>query len=278
MRALAIAMAMMIGGAATVANAADITPPMVTKAPPALAPIPTWTGFYIGANLGGGWSRVDYTGVSDGTSAGVPFAEETIGSPTGGTARRNLSGFLGGGQFGFNYEFAPRWVAGLEADIDGANINGSNVNCTFLAGVMRGCSQASSKTDALGTVRARLGYAFDNVLLYGTGGFAWSHGTSASTPFCFGAGCPGVSAATIIGGGVSTSGTATGWTAGGGAEWRFLPNWTVRLEYLHYQFDGVGTTGSGSETIGGTPVLFTFRTTSNTSIDAVRVGVSYLFH
>src|ERR1019366_10544314 len=94
-------------------------------------------------------------------------------------------------QFGFNYEFPPHWVAGLEADVDAADITGSNTNCSFLAGALRSCSHADSKTDALGTIRGRLGYAFDNVLLYGTGGFAWDHGTGTSVPFCSGPACPG---------------------------------------------------------------------------------------
>lgn len=263
--------------AVTFANAADMVSPRVTKAPP-VAPISSWTGFYFGANLGGGWAHDSYSGVTDGTSNGVPFAEQTIGSASGGAGSRDLSGVLGGGQIGFNYEFAPRWVGGVEADIDAANITGSNIDCSFSAGVVQGCSNANSKSDTLGTVRGRLGYAIDNVLLYGTGGFAWSHGSGTSAPLCFGAGCPGTSAAAIVASPVSFSGTSSGWAAGAGAEWRFLPNWSFRVEYLHLQFDGVATTGAGTETIGATPVAYTFRTTTNTGMDVIRVGLNWLFH
>ncbi len=271
------AVALIALGLSTPVSAADLAARPYTKAPP-IAPIATWTGFYVGGNLGWGWARTDYTGTSDGTSAGVPFAQNTIGSITGGTARRDLDGFLGGGQFGFNYEFAPRWVAGLEIDASAADMRGSNTDCSFLAGALRGCSHVDAKIDGFGTIRGRFGYTFDNVLLYGTGGFAWAHSKAASTPFCFGAGCPGVSAALVVANTVTTSATIYGWTAGAGGEWRFLPNWSLRAEYLHLQFDNIGTNGGGTETIGATPVIYTFHTSSNTGVDLVRVGVNYLFH
>ncbi len=260
------------------AAAADLGAHPYTKAPPRVAPFNTWTGFYVGVHLGGGWEHIDYSGTSNGTSGGAPFATTTIGSASGGTASRDLSGILGGGQFGFNYEFVPHWVIGVEADVSAADLHGSNTNCSFSSGVLTGCSHAESTVDALGTIRGRIGYAFDNVLLYGTGGFGWDHSKGTSQPFCSGAGCPGVSAFPVVAGVVSTSQTAYGWVAGAGAEWRLLPNWSARLEYLHMQFDNVATTGSGTETIGATPVVYTFATSANAGIDVVRVGVSYLFH
>lgn len=261
----------------TPVSAADLAARPYTKAPP-IAPIATWSGFYVGGNLGWGWARTDYTATSDGTSGGVPFAVTTAGSITGAPPRRDSNGFLGGGQFGFNYEFAPQWVAGLEVDADASDIAGSNISCSFVAGVKTGCSNSDSKIDSFGTLRGRFGYAIDNVLLYGTGGFAWAHSKSNSTPFCSGAGCPGVSAFPVVANTVTTSGTFYGWTAGAGAEWRFLPNWSLRGEYLHLQFDHIGTTGSGTETIGGTPVVYTFHASSNIGVDVVRVGVNYMFH
>jgi outer membrane immunogenic protein len=139
------------------------------------------------------------------------------------------------------------------------------------------CAHADQKIDGFGTVRGRLGYAFDNVLLYGTGGYAWAHSKGTSAAFCFGVTCPATSLATVVASPLSTSQMINGWAAGAGAEWRFLPNWTFRAEYLHLGFDGVSTIGSGTETIGGTPVVFTFHSTSNIGIDIVRVGVNYNF-
>jgi outer membrane immunogenic protein len=259
------------------ASAADLAARPYVKAPPPPEPIYTWTGFYIGANVGWGWARNRYTGATDGTSGGVPFLEQTIQSVTGGTAQRDLNGILGGGQFGFNYEFVPHWVVGLEADADAADLTGSNTHCTFSVGVLRGCSHVDAKIDDFGTLRGRFGYAFDKVLLYGTGGFAWGHSKSTSQPFCNGPACPAVSAFPVVASPLSSSASFVGWAAGAGAEWRFLPNWSVRAEYLHLQFDNVGVDGGGSETIGGTPVVFTYHTSSNIGINVVRVGVNYNF-
>jgi outer membrane immunogenic protein len=221
------------------ATAADLAARPYVKAPPPPAPIYTWTGFYIGANLGGGWALNDYSGFSTGTSGGVPFPPTPFGSvSTGGIETRNLSGVLGGGQLGFNYEFAPHWVTGLEVDADAADINGSDINCSFTNGVRGTCAHADQKIDGFGTVRGRLGYAFDNVLLYGTGGYAWAHSKGTSAAFCFGVTCPATSLATVVASPLSTSQMINGWAAGAGAEWRFLPNWTFRAEYLHLGFDG----------------------------------------
>ncbi len=127
-------------------------------------------------------------------------------------------------------------------------------------------------------MRGRLGYAFNNLLLYGTGGWAWEHATNTIQFTCLGPGCPGTS------GTPPTSPVPTsvdvnpnGWAAGGGVEWAFLPNWTLRAEYLHLQFDGV--TEDRSKSSSFVPLLFvTSHMSSNVGIDVVRVGVNYLFN
>jgi outer membrane immunogenic protein len=149
----------------------------VYKAPPA-APLFNWTGFYLGGHVGYGW----------GDAGGV-----------------DTDGWFGGGQIGVNYQFAPNWVWGVEADISGSGIDG-------------GSSAASRfKTDMFGTVRARLGYTVDRVMFYGTGGLAWAD-----------------SKATLVG--VSDSQTNLGWALGAGIEYAFAPNWTAKIEYIHADY------------------------------------------
>jgi outer membrane immunogenic protein len=259
------------------AIAADMAVKMPVKAPPPPpAPVYNWTGFYIGGNFGGGWGHTNANAITNGTLAGSPFPEEFASSSI------SASGILGGGQLGFNYEFVPHWVAGVEADIDWAHITGSGSTCEFAAGLVTSCSNAASKIDDFGTVRGRLGYAFGNVLLYGTGGFAWANHSNTITLTCQGPLCPGTTLpfATSTS---SDSSTPEGWTAGGGVEWLFLPNWTIRAEYLHLQFNSDSQNFSFTGTITVAPLtVFPLIANSNaslrTGVDIVRVGVNYLFH
>lgn len=122
------------------AAAADLAPAPVTKAPVAIpTPVFSWTGFYIGANAGYGWSS---------------------GQDGLGLYGVDPKGWFGGGQVGYNYQFGNNVVAGLEADLQGGDISA-------------GPAGLNSSLDLFGTVRGRLGYAFGRVLPYVTGGFAW---------------------------------------------------------------------------------------------------------
>jgi outer membrane immunogenic protein len=274
MRALLIAAAgMLVMSAVTAATAADFTPPRVTKERPIQPPPPVpafnWTGFYIGGNLGYGWSHRDFTNTLTGTLGGIQRSVSNAGSDNG-------QGWLGGGQIGFNYQFLGNWVAGIEADIDAAHIISSTSDC-FTGFGTAVCGTRDTDIKDFGTVRGRLGYAFNNVLLYGTGGWAWGQGANTIQFTCLGPGCPGTSAlppTTPAPGSVDIN--PNGWAAGGGVEWAFLPNWTLRAEYLHLQFDGVTEDRSKSGSIPG--VFVTSHVSSNTGIDVVRVGVNYLFN
>jgi outer membrane immunogenic protein len=255
------------------ANAADMgPPPMVTKAPPpVVVPLYNWTGFYIGANGGGGWGHDSLSGT-----------QATVFGPTAFTGSSNSSGGLAGGQIGVNYQFPTRIVIGIEADGDWANIKASGSGCsTFTGGVFTGftagCASNSVTLNDFGTVRGRVGYAWNNVLLYGTGGWAWGNSSGTSGVTCLGGFCPG---ATIpfTGGGATFSNFLSGWTAGGGIEVGFLPNWTVRVEYLHLEFDGINTTYSSTATTALGTSTTTTSVSSNHGIEVVRAGVNYLFN
>lgn len=187
------------------ASAADL--PM--KAPPmrVVQPIPfTWTGFYVGASAGFISNNSTGDDGGDGTGDGM------INSA--GTYHIGDVGGIFGGNVGYNYQFAPNWVLGIEADISGSTLNGNGFSDIF-------GSEVTSKLSALGTVRGRIGYAFDRMLVYATGGFAYgkvhNRASYQQDPFYT----------------VDEDTWKTGWTVGGGLEYAFTNNWTVRAEGLY---------------------------------------------
>jgi outer membrane immunogenic protein len=132
------------------AGAADL-PMRPAPAPIAVAPLFTWTGFYVGVNAGYGWSSNSNNNTVINPATGVFL------SGGGG----NNGGFVGGGQIGYNYQIGS-FVIGAETDIQYADVNHDR---TF--------GGSSSHNGYFGTVRARAGYAFDRTLIYATGGFAY---------------------------------------------------------------------------------------------------------
>jgi outer membrane immunogenic protein len=232
----------------------------------------SWTGVYIGANGGGGRANDTFSG-----------GQATLLGPSSSSGSANLTGGLAGGQLGLNYEFPEHAVLGFEADIDWARLTGSSNGCAtftggFFGGLPAGCGTTNFALNGFETVRARVGYAWnDVVLLYGTGGWAWTNSSVKANPSCFGPACP---AATIpfSGGTASVSNTSSGWTAGAGVEWGFSQNWTARVEYLHLEIENApaGYTTSFSTSIG--PIPATGNITSTRGVDLLRVGVNYLFN
>jgi outer membrane immunogenic protein len=244
-------------------------------------PLFTWTGFYVGLNAGGYWTNSNHN-----NDFGFGF--------NGGNGN---SGFIGGGQIGYNYQFTPGagFVIGAEADIDWAsNNNRSNNGFAFGIPVTPGTtvfagSGHSSSDNYIGTVRARAGYAFDRFLVYATGGLAYgqigrnsNNGAFAVTQAGFVNPFTGtlVGATTVTPLGFGTgSGNNTGWTVGGGVEWAVWNNWSVKAEYLYYNL------GSGRNNNNGfiTPVAFGaapfIGATGHHNQDGniFRVGVNYRF-
>ncbi|HXW40048.1 MAG TPA: outer membrane beta-barrel protein [Xanthobacteraceae bacterium] len=253
---------------------------MALKAPPAPA-VYNWQGFYGGGNIGYGWDP------ATATFNPTAFANAVLGPlggpyvVTGSSGPVNLSvnpqGVLGGGQVGYNWQSGAT-VYGIEADFDGANINGSTSAPFFVNGTeggdiadFAGNVGLAQKVDYFGTVRGRLGWANDNLLLYGTGGFAYGHVTTSLNTFGITAPPGEFSAAQLAALQVSasTSSLRPGFAVGGGIEWALARNWSIRAEYLFVDL----ASATGTLTIpGGSASL------SYVPIQVVRFGFNYLFH
>jgi len=176
---------------------------------PAAIAINNWTGFYLGAM--GGYAQENSSGIG------------------------TLSGGFAGGTAGYNWQMG-NLVLGIEADAAWAD-----VGATFFP--------FEARIRDMGTVRGRLGYAFDSVLLYGTGGYAWAE-NRLSVP------------------GLSDSKFLSGWTLGAGVEVMFAPKWSVKAEYLYRSFEG--QTYFSNIVPGGLP-------TGTINLNSVQVGVNYHF-
>jgi len=210
---------------ASVASAADLP---LRAAPPApviaAAPVFTWTGFYVGANAGYHFSGDNDFDRTAATGFGAGVLANTI--PLGFESDRD--GFIGGVQAGYNFQFGSV-VFGVEADIQYTDVESDTTIFSNPGGLFfPSTSTATSELDYLGTVRARLGFAFDRALVYATGGLAYGDVTNAVavtfTPV-------GAAPFTYAG---SESDVEFGWTIGAGVEYAFTNNLTFKAEYLYY--------------------------------------------
>jgi outer membrane immunogenic protein len=247
------------------AFAADLPARTYTKAPSIVEVAYNWTGFYAGVNAGYGWGNTN-TDISFLPSA-VAFGEAPF------TINSSRSGFIGGIQAGYNYQFG-QWVLGIEADISGASITGSGGNNALLmfpSGAINpgAFSTVSQKMDWFGTVRPRLGVTpIDRVLVYATGGLAYGH-VSYSTLTQFPATPPIQYQGT-------DSTTRVGWTVGGGLEWALMGNWSVKAEYLYYNL-GTDTIIAPSQFPALTALGFVVHNTFETKGSIARAGLNYKF-
>jgi outer membrane immunogenic protein len=219
----------------TGAFAADIpsrAPPPVYVPP---APIFTWTGVYVGGQIGYGWGQ-------NNTSFGDNFGDYASLSYTS-------SGVIGGAHIGYNLQLS-QFVIGLEGDVDGTSI-GKNysgslpygtslVGSGFLDAPLGGNINVNVHHNIEGSIRGRIGYAWDRVLLYATGGVAFGgFSGNVSGNFPGGVYLPNTDFATAFGpfgGSASASQTRVGWTVGGGIEYAVTNNWSVRAEYRYTAF------------------------------------------
>jgi outer membrane immunogenic protein len=301
-------------------------PPVLSPPPP---PPPMWTGFYAGLNAGYGFgtnSNTQSVGVGSAPFTGFgptfegrwgAFTSLGAGLATSGVGSTNQNGFIGGGQVGYNYQWGANFVIGLEADIQGAGIRGAshtvgvgsdsaisdaNVNNPELRinSTAMGETTVHAGVDWMGTVRGRLGYLFTpTMLVYATGGLTYggvyanvnNYAVANSAWQAYDNGWydfPKAVTHTFVGGG-SKSSTLVGWNVGGGLEWMFMPNWSLKAEAIYWNmgnltaptaaFAAAPTSRSGCEnyldcaagsTIGATRV--------NYQGVIARAGVNYHFN
>ncbi len=258
--------AVAVVGLGSVASAADMpmkAAPMVSR-----GAAYNWAGWYLGGNIGYGWGGNTNPALSFTDPTGFGLAPLYA---AGGNVTPNLSpkGGLGGGQIGYNWNLAPQWVVGFVADLQASNVSASGSNTVAPPPFLTSIQSASIKTDWFGTVRGKVGYAMDNWLLYGTGGFAYGHvKTSASTFFPLFAATPGQLAGT-------SSKTLTGWSAGAGIDFAFARNWTIGAEYLYVDLGHISTTQQTSLPFFA-PVL-TVTTNQKVSMQVGRLTINYKF-
>jgi outer membrane immunogenic protein len=250
--------------AASAASAADLP---VRSAPPvpiiAAVPLFTWTGFYVGVNAGYGWHENNDNSifVPPGTFVTAPGASGTLtfGDNSG-------DGFVGGGQIGYNYQIGS-FVVGLETDLHWADLGGDRgtavadffVPPTFVP------AGAAGGIEWFGTVRARLGVAFDRALVYATGGFAYG-GTDDNNGF---------------NGFINNDDDVrTGWVLGAGMEYAFTNNLTAGIEGLWVSLNGDNNgTFIGTETtvLGTRPVVVPDNRDSDNEFFVARAKLNFKF-
>ena len=207
------------GSAALAADLPSRAPPPVYVPP---APIFTWTGIYVGGQIGYGWlnGNNNFTGFD-------PVTGAFVATNVGGSA----NGVIGGANVGYNYQI-NQFVIGLEGTVDGTSISNTAVANVPLLGGNFGVT-ANSSIPIEGSIRGRLGYAWDRVLIYATGGVAFGAFRTDFNGFGMGAGGVPITGSTNV------SDTRVGWTVGGGIQYAVTNNWSVRAEYRYTDFGSI---------------------------------------
>ena len=288
MKKLALSLAALtltVGGAL----AADLPSRKAAPILPPPPPPPMWTGFYVGLNAGGSWANSNTQTITvapvannfmgDAGLADFSYVASAIGSNGGN------GGFIGGGQIGYNWQLPVMGgsiVTGVEADIQGMASGGGSRNFTnaitnSYGHPWVGNHSVSGNMDYLGTVRGRLGYLLTPTLLaYGTGGFAYGGVTINTSSLVYNVGWDRNPTSV---GGTNFADTRVGWTAGGGVEWMFMPNWSAKAEYLYYDLGSLSQnfTMPVTATNGG-EALFAGQVKARVSGNIVRAGINYHFN
>ena len=231
-----------VAGPAAAADLGRAAPaPVYTKAPP-MAPAFSWTGFYIGGNLGGAWANGNLTDSLFGRSF---------------STANNNGVFIVGGQVGANYQF-NNFVVGAEGDFDWAANNNNTGNGILVPGV--GTIQVTSNNRWLSTAAARFGVAVDHWLFYGKAGGGWVGNSSFTVNNT-------TTGASFTG---SNSNTSSGWLVGAGIEWAFANNWSAKVEY-----DYLGLTSRSITIPAGVFIAGDTFTTGNSNVQMAKFGINY---
>jgi outer membrane immunogenic protein len=234
----------LIAGVSQSASAADMA---LKAAPPAPVLAPTWTGFYVGGNVGSGWAQDD-------TNFSTSIAGVGIGLPL---ASQGLRGFLGGLQGGYNYQWGVL-VLGIEADGDWSDVKGT-APCVVVI-------SCTDKIKSFGDVGGRVGFTVDKALVYLKSGWAW-----AETDFNANFNIAGVGGSATVNN-VSRSGAFLGT----GVEYAFLPNWSAKVEYDYYDFGTKNIATTFSVPAAGLAIPISAQ--SKLTEQVIKFGVNYRFN
>ena len=245
-------------GAFALATSAALAADLPSRAPPPVyvppAPIFTWTGIYVGGQIGYAWGsgNLNYTGFDPILGAGVATS---VGS--------SPSGVIGGAHVGYNYQI-NQWVVGLEGSVDGTSL--SNTAVAFFPDTT---ISASSTANIQGSIRGRIGVAWDRALIYATGGVAFGgFNTNYNVSFFDGSFTSN-----------SFSNTRVGWTVGGGIDYAVTNNWSIFAEYRYTNWGTLSAPSLGAIAIATDPNLAGFFYNGNRTLNQnqVQVGFSYKF-
>jgi outer membrane immunogenic protein len=263
-RHIAVSMLLLVLPVGT-AGAADLMP----KAPPsAPTPVASWTGFYVGGNVGGAWGSEAVTSTM---SAPAPFlAVDTAAITSAASPTLKSAGFTGGIQGGYNWQ-SGNWVLGGEGDFDYLGLRkSSNATLPFPSTLPGGAvgpptvffsTATSMSTSWLFTARQRFGWANEQWFVYATGGLAVGHDKFNQTV--------ALVAPFVLTNAMST--TRVGWTVGAGAEYALSRKWSVKAEYLHVDLGSVATSATVTPAFAG----LTLTGTTRLMTEIARAGFNY---
>lgn len=272
--ALAVAALLGIGSAV----AADLPARTYSKAPALADPGYDWSGFYVGVNAGGAWGTFGSRTTTDFNPAplGGPLVYLISGQPSlqtlaaAGAQDLSASSFIGGGQAGYNWQ-RERLVVGVEADMNYIHLRGSDSRTLpypILGGLFSMTVASQASADWLFTLRARVGFTYNNWLFYATGGLALTElrGNFRLTDTLG----PALETGSI-------SQVKAGWTVGAGAEVRVAQRWSVKAEYLYVDFDNVSTTSNNLVIVAPLQAFPAniFHHSTDLKANIVRLGLNY---
>lgn len=243
---------------------------MAMKAPASLVSGCAWCGFYVGGNAGYAWGRDSQTSVFTAPAPAVDVDVAAVAAS--GSPRLKANGFTGGLQAGYNWQ-SGAVLFGVEADFNAFNLRGATSGTFPFPSTLPGgavgpptaffTTSSSASSDWLFTARNRIGWANDNLLIYGTGGLAVANvKINQSIVILLG------STETV-----AASATQVGWTAGVGAEYMVSRDWSVKGEWLYVDLGKVSATGVLTPAFAG----ITYNTTARLTANIARFGVNYHF-
>ena len=289
------------------ANAADLYAGL--KEAPVYVPAPLWTGFYAGGHIGAAWENLSFNNrqfyddcwhqMWYADSAGAAASDHCGDSNHAynpadlNMNRRSDADAFGGIQFGYNFQSPGAFVYGIEVDLGGMSLNG-NARATgntswkgdTLAGLTSGnysnpvAFEGNAQGGFYGDVTGRLGYTWGPALLYAKGGFAFLNATLHQKESVYG---NWGSSSPCLGWGYCDfnqdhSATLTGWTVGGGLEWKVSPMWSIKVEYLHFDFGNFNGNCCNDWFSQQNWVNNTLDNHANLTVDTVKLGFNYFWN